>query len=56
MDNKKGKTYKVACAYCGKDRTNKGSLIYQGKVFCNDNCFEEWHLAIMLKASMKYDS
>lgn len=39
----------IACSNCGEDRTDKGSLLYYDHVFCNEDCFEEWHSAITEK-------
>lgn len=36
--------YRAACSNCGKDRTDKGSLIMGEMVFCDDDCFERWDL------------
>ena len=37
------------CPCGGDDRTGKGSLIVDGRTFCNDDHFEEWHAAIRAK-------
>lgn len=42
------------CSYCGDDRTGKGSLIADGRVFCNDDHYEEWHAAVRAKQAEKY--
>jgi hypothetical protein len=31
------------CPNCGDDRTGKGSLIADGKSYCNENCYKEAH-------------
>lgn len=31
----------LSCAYCGSDRTGKGSLIQNGRVFCNETCLNK---------------
>lgn len=42
-------TVPAICPYCGDDRTGKGSLIWQGHAFCNDDHFELWHAAVRAK-------
>ena len=30
------------CPNCQDNRTGKGSLIYMGRAFCDESCFEQW--------------
>ena len=34
------------CPACGTDRANKGSYLFKGRVFCDENCAVEWDDAI----------
>ena len=43
------KSHIQACPNCGDNRTGKGSLIFRGKVFCNENCYEDWHALLIAK-------
>lgn len=35
------------CPNCGADRTGKGSLLFEGRSFCDESCCSQWRSAIL---------